>query len=67
MTALELILLELILVPAPGSQFACVHNNETRAALAAMLRGGVANVDRGGGGFESKANSDHYGQRLSNV
>ena len=38
MTALELILLELILVPAPGSQFACVHNNETRAALAAVHR-----------------------------
>lgn len=32
MTALELILLELILVPGPRSQFACVHNNETRAA-----------------------------------
>lgn len=30
MTALELILLELILVPAAGSQFACVHNNETQ-------------------------------------
>ena len=38
MTALELILLELILVSAPGSQFACVHNNETRAALAAVHR-----------------------------
>ena len=32
MTALELILLELILVPGLGSQFACVHNNETRSA-----------------------------------